>query len=393
MVTVLAPPAAVTEPASPPVTARRLLTGYYVGLGALMAVWGTRMPAVQSAAHLTPGLLSLVLLASAAGIVAGLYLGGRIAHRHGPARLLTAPAIAVAAALAALGACRTLTTLIAAAACFGVAHGLLDVGANVAAVRCQDAYGRSILSGIHAGFSLGALGGAAAAAATAHISHRTVFLVAGLAAVAGIVLAIPATRSIIRLTPAASDGHEPAAQSNTPRARLWLLGALAAACLLGEGAAADWSAVHLHGLGATAAVSASAYAVYSAAMAAGRLAGDRLIARYGAPILVRMGAVLATAGLAAGLLADAAPAALAGWAALGLGLSATVPALITAAGRHGPRAVAAVTTTGYLGLLAGPAVIGALASLTGSLPAALALPVLLAAVVAAASRTALETSR
>ncbi|MFB7294032.1 MFS transporter [Actinacidiphila glaucinigra] len=382
---------------APPVTARRLLTGYFAGLGALMAIWGARMPAVQAAAALSAGRLSLVLLAAAAGMVAGLYAGGRIAHRHGAAALLTAPAVALAAALAALGACRTLPALIAAALVFGLAHGLLDVGANVAAVRCQDAYGRSIMSSLHAGFSLGALLGAAAAATTAHTGHARVFLIAGLGAATLALLTAPAVRNVTALAtnqPDSSGGSAPElAAPGRGRAGLCLLGALAAACLLGEGAAADWSAVHLHELHTTAAVSASAYAVYSAAMATGRLAGDRLTTRYGAPALVRAGALLATAGLGTGLLVGTAWSALVGWAALGLGLSTTVPALITAAGRHGPRAVAAVTATGYVGLLAGPAAIGALASLTGSLPLALVLPVLLAAAVAAASRHALESPR
>ncbi|MET9881288.1 MFS transporter [Actinacidiphila glaucinigra] len=380
---------------TPPVTARRLLTGYFVGMGALMAVWGTRMPAVQAAAHLSAGQLSLVLLGAAAGMVAGLYIGGSIAQRHGPAVLLTAPAVVLALALAALGGCQTLPTLIAAALVFGLAHGLLDVGANVAAVHCQDAWGASIMSSLHAGFSVGALFGAAAAAATAHTPHSRVFLITGLAAAAAALLSSPAVRSISDLPSSPANAHEdPAGPGASGRVTgLWLLGALAAACLLGEGAAADWSAVHLHGQHSSAAVSASAYAVYSAAMATGRLAGDRLTTRYGAPVLVRAGAVLAFTGLGTGLLVGTTWSALAGWACLGLGLSTTVPALITAAGHHGPRAVATVTATGYIGLLAGPAVIGALAALTGSVPVALALPVLLAAAVAITSRHALETSR
>src|SRR5690606_28067750 len=125
-----------------------------------------------------------------------------------------------------------------------------------------------------------------------------------------------------------------------PLRAVWLLGFLAAACLLGEGAAADWSAVHLHTLHTSEALAAAAYAAYSAAMVAGRLFGDRLNARFGPTAVVRAGAALAATGLGAGLLIGSAPAALIGWMALGLGL------------------------------LLGPAAIGALASLT-SLPIAL----------------------
>ncbi|MEI5603603.1 MFS transporter [Streptomyces brasiliscabiei] len=376
------------------VRSRRLLTGYFAGLGVVMAVWGARMPAVQNAAEISTAGLALVLLAAAFGMVGGLQAGGRLAS---PARLpvlLTGGAVALAACLALLGFCRSLESLLAAAFVFGAAHGVLDVAANSAAVRCQDAHGRPIMGRLHAGYSLGALLGAAlaAAAATAHTSHTVLFaaVAASAAAAAGATtrltrtVASPALEPVHHGAELGSDG-----QRGLSRRRLWLLGALAAATLLGEGAAADWAAVHLHDLGATAATSAAAYGLYSAAMAAGRLAGDRLTARFGAIGVVRTGAALAALGLATGLAGSTIAFALLGWTAFGLGLSVTIPSLITAAGAGGPRAVATVAVTGYVGLLAGPALIGALATVT-ALPIALLLPALLAAAVAALAPKALE---
>ncbi|WP_217550081.1 MFS transporter [Streptomyces sp. GbtcB6] len=371
---------------------RRLLTGYFAGLGVVMAVWGARMPAVQHTAQVSTAALALVLLAAALGMVAGLKAGGRLAH---PARLpvlLTGGTIGLAACLVVLGDCRSLGSLLAAALVFGAAHGVLDVAANAAAVRCQDAHGRPVMAGLHAAYSAGALAGAALAAATAHISHTVVFAAVATAVAAAAGAASRLTRCVA--APALEPVHHrvapgPDGRRGLPKSRLWLLGALAAATLLGEGAAADWAAVHLHGLGATTATSAAAYAVYSGAMAAGRLVGDRLTARFGAPAVVRTGAALAALGLTTGLAGSTITFALLGWAAFGLGLSVTVPSLITAAGAGGPRAVATVAVTGYVGLLAGPAIIGALATLT-ALPQALLLPALLAAAVAALAPKALE---
>ncbi|KMS67728.1 MFS transporter [Streptomyces viridochromogenes] len=371
---------------------RRVLTAYFAGLGVVMAVFGARMPAVQNSAEASTAGLALVLLAAALGMVAGLKTGGRLAHPARLPALLTGGALALAACLAALGTCRSLESLLAAAFIFGVAHGVLDVAANAAAVLCQDAHGRPIMGRLHASYSLGALTGAALAAATAHTSHTVLFaaVAAGAAAAAGATtrltrtLASPAREPVHPRAAPGSDEHR-----GLSRPRLWLLGALAAATLLGEGAAADWAAIHLHDLGATAATSATAYAAYSAAMAAGRLAGDRLTVRFGAPAVVRTGAALAALGLATGLAGSTIAFALIGWTAFGLGLSVTIPSLITAAGTGGPRAVATVAVTGYVGLLAGPALIGALATLT-ALPNALLLPVLLAAAVAALAPKALE---
>nr|WP_051767351.1 MFS transporter [Streptomyces sp. NRRL S-37] len=368
-----------------------LLTGYFLGLGAIMAVWGARMPAVQQAAHLSTGGLALVLLAAAVGMVAGLQLGGRCARPERLPTLLTTGSLALTGCLVLVGQGESLSALLAAALAFGLAHGVLDVAANTAAVRCQNAFGRPIMSGLHAAYSLGALTGAALAALTAHAAHSALFTATGTLLAGAVVAAVPLTRSL-------SGSDRPTIHADADKlptlaspGKLWLLAALAAACLLGEGAAADWAAVHLHTLGAPTAASATAFALYSAAMAAGRLTGDRLTAAFGAPTVVRAGAVLAAAGLTIGVAGASAPLALTGWAVFGLGLSTTVPSLITAAGASGAKAVATVTATGYLGLLAGPALIGALASAT-TLPTALLLPVLLAVAVAALAHHALENT-
>ncbi|MFK0142531.1 MFS transporter [Streptomyces murinus] len=388
MTTLAVPPhAAVT-------TERRLLTAVFAVLGVVMAVWGARMPAVQAASGVGSGRLALILLAAAAGMVVGLRVGSRLAHTYGPSRLLVVPTVVFGAALALLGQCSNWSSLIAAALVFGLAHGLLDVGANSAAVNVQRAAGRSIMAGLHASYSIGALAGAAVAALTTWLPHRTMFALVGVLTAAAALAAAPAIRRASRLDDPAA-GAPPAGQDHpaaggVPRTAIWLLGALAAACLLGEGAAADWSAVHLRGLGSAESTAAAAYAAYSAAMAAGRLFGDRFIARFGAATVVRAGGITAALGLGVGVTSGTTAAALLGWVALGLGLSAAVPCLITAAGAGGPRAVGTVAAVGYLGLLLGPAVIGALASVT-SLPAALFLPATLAAVVAALAHRTLES--
>ncbi|WP_405814645.1 MFS transporter [Streptomyces sp. NBC_01390] len=374
-----------------PAADRRLLTGSFAALGLVTAVWGATLPAVQDAAQIGTGQLGLVLLGAAAGAVAGLKLGGRLADSHGPSRLLVGPAIALGLALALLGQCRTLPTLLLGATLFGLANGLLDIAVNASAVNCERAYRRRIMASLHASYSLGGFCGAVLAATTTWMPYDVQFAIVGLVTIVAACAAVPSVRRAWYLDKALdqSEAADRTSASFSP-VTVWLLGALAAAVLLGEGASADWAAVHLASLDASQATAAAAYALYSAAMATGRLCGDRLINRFGAPAVVRVGAGLAAAGLGAGLIAGTAPAALLGWMALGLGLSTAFPCMITAAGRDGPRAVSTVAAAGYLGKLAGPAAIGAIASPT-SLPAALALPVVLAAAVALASYRALES--
>jgi MFS family permease len=115
-------------------------------------------------------------------------------------------------------------------------------------------------------------------------------------------------------------------------------------------------------------------------MAAGRLAGDRLAARYGPVCLVRGSGLLASAGLAAALCTRSPAGAVIGFAACGAGLSCTLPQFLSAAGHDDPQrpggGIARVARLGYLGLVGGPALIGGCASVAG-LPAALCIPVAL----------------
>lgn len=159
----------------------------------------------------------------------------------------------------------------------------------------------------------------------------------------------------------------PAARRRTPR-RIWALAALALVLMLCEGVANDWSVLHLRDvLDAPAATAALAYGAFSTAMTVGRLLTDRVSARFGPVAVVRHGAALGAVGLTAAALSPWIPLALAGWAVFGIGLSGCVPQLFSAAG-HADRDAAGANVSrvaglGYLGMLAGPTVIGPLTHL------------------------------
>jgi Major Facilitator Superfamily len=169
-----------------------------------------------------------------------------------------------------------------------------------------------------------------------------------------------------------------------PSGRLLLLGAVAFCAFLLDGAASNWSAAHLHGeRGASPALAAAGFSAFTAAVALGRLAGDRLVDRFGRVRVVQASGLVAAAGGVTVAAAPTATLALAGWATLGAGLAAVAPAILGAVPAMAtgplPLAIAAVTTLGYLGSFTGPPLVGALAGATG-LSAALWLLVAAAAV-------------
>ncbi|MEV0349757.1 MFS transporter [Nonomuraea sp. NPDC050680] len=359
--------------------------------GAAVGTWTARIPAIKEDLGLSDGRLSLALLAIAAGAVAGMQAVGRLVDRYGSSRVMIPAALLQGAVLVLPAYAANLGTLAAALFGFGVVHGVLDVSMNANAVEVERAWGRPIMSSFHAVFSIGGFAGAAGGGLFAHLalSPAATFLSVG-AVVA--LLAAWAAAWALRSRPAPvvpADGVRP----GLPKGILFL-GVLAFCCLVGEGAAADWSSVYLReDLAASAGFAAAGYAAFSIMMTAGRLAGDRLAARFGPVALVRGCGLLAAAGLGLALTIGHPVAAVAGFGCFGAGLSCIVPQVFSAAGHRDPafagRALARVASIGYLGFLSGPVLIGGIAELSG-LPRALAVPALLAAFVALAA-TALRT--
>jgi MFS family permease len=356
--------------------------------GVTLATWTARIPAIKAQLHLSNGALSLGLLAVGIGAILAMQPVGRLIERHGSAVATLPSALLVTIAFTGPGFARNLWELIVLLLMVGAGTGLLDVAMNTQAVEVERAYRRPIMVSFHAMYSIGGLAGAlyGSLLAAAHISPAQTFLVMGtllalVAASAGRWL-LPATAA----KPGHRGDHHPAGGRVRWQGRIVFLGILGLFCMLDEGCAADWSSVYLRdSLHAAAWLAPFAYGTFSVTMAIGRLLGDRLVARAGRVMLVRCGAALAAAGLGACLLIGAPAAGIAGFGALGAGLASIIPQLLTTAGNWDPQRsghlVAQVSTISYLGILAGPVVIGPIAGLTG-LPAALALPVILAGLVA-----------
>ncbi|MEU4226511.1 MFS transporter [Nonomuraea sp. NPDC026600] len=354
--------------------------------GAAIGTWTARIPAIKQDLGLSDGRLSLALLAIAAGAVVGMQAVGRLVDRYGSSRVMIPAALLQGVVLVLPAYAVNLGALAAALFGFGVVHGVLDVSMNANAVEVERAWGRPIMSSFHAVFSIGGFAGAAAGGLFAHLalSPAATFLSVGVVVA---LLAAWAASWALRSRPApvtSEDGVRP----GLPKGVLFL-GVLAFCCLVGEGAAADWSSVYLReDLAASAGFAAAGYAAFSIMMTAGRLAGDRLAVRFGPVALVRGCGLLATAGLGLALTVGHPVAGVAGFGCFGAGLSCIVPQVFSAAGHRDPafagRALARVASIGYLGFLSGPVLIGGLAELSG-LPRALGVPALLAAFVALAA--------
>jgi fucose permease len=373
--------------------ARHATHAAFFVFGFVMAMFGVHVPSVRTHYGLDDGALALALLGVAVGAVLCLALAGRLIGRFGARRVAAVAAAVMCAALALLLQWSHPVPLGLTVVVLGAAVGLFDVAINTEGSFIEAALGRKVMSLMHGMWSLGGMAGALLGA---WMLERAVPAATqlGLVAAGGVVLALAASAGMLATHAVPTDAsgaaegwrRMPAAARRT----LLALGLLAVLGLLAEGAIYDWSVLFLQReRGADPALAALGFAAFSAAMAAGRFGGDWLRARVAAARLLAASATLAAVSMAVVLAVDSVPAALAGLACVGLGLSNVIPILFVTASRiEGASAaagIALVSSLGWLGIVMGPPLVGGVAQFS-SLTAGLALVVIAALALAACAR-------
>ena len=354
--------------------------------GLVVSTWVSRIASVKSALHLGDGALGLALLGTAIGSVTAIPLCGALVVRRGSRAIARWTAAGFCLSLLAIPLAYNTASLFAALLFYGAMAGANDVAMNAQAVATEKLLGTPTISRFHAMFSIGGIAGAAAGA---FVVGRGVPSAAHLIWAALIFLAFA-----LSATPLLANTRNGAVATGTRRpslrhlpVALFALSAIGFCIFLSEGAIADWTGVYLKQvLNASAGLAPVGYAVFSAAMAIFRLAGDAITLRIGRAATIRYGGAIAAAGLSFALLVHSPYWALAGFAAAGAGFSSIIPLAFAAGGRipelSEGAGVATVSGLGYLGFLVGPPAIGFLSELT-SLRVGLFLLVLLSATAAA----------
>jgi MFS family permease len=355
-----------------PTRLRLAVTGVFALNGALFATLFSRMPALKAGAGLDAGELGMALFVGSAGLMASQPAAGAAAARLGSRPMVMAGAVLYGGLLPLAPAVSGPAGFAAALFLLGAGSGVLDVAMNAQGALAERRHPRRIFSSFHAAFSFGALAGAAVGGAVAEsgVGPQSHFLVVGpLCAVSGLLLSGWMASGVEDATPRGP-------RFARPSRALVALGAIGFCALFAEGSVGDWSAVLLsEERGASPGLAAAGLAAFSLTMATGRLAADPLAESFGPAAVVRAGAALAGAGLGLALLPFAPLVGVAGFAVMGAGLAGVFPLALGAAAREPgtapATAIAAVSTSSYVGFLVGPATIGTIAQL-GTLPLALA---------------------
>ena len=354
------------------------LTVFAVG-GFSFASWAARVPDVKAELHLSPGRLSLLLLAISVGSVLGLPLAGRLTHRVGAATAarfgaaVSMPGVALAAI--AVQARATLLIVAVGLFLFGLGFGLWDVAQNLEGTVVEREIGKSIMPWFHAAYSLGTVVGAIVGAGLIYV-HAPIGVHVAIVSALCLIAVFWSTRGYL---PAVPDDHEAEQASEKPswlsawaEPRVLLIGLMVLAAAFTEGTANDWMAVaFVDGHHTAKAVGVIALAVFLVSMTAGRIAGTRLLDRYGRVVVLRclfsaaiLGCVLVVFGYTW--------VAFLGAAIWGVGASLGFPVGMSAAADDPRRAalrLSVVSTIGYMAFLVGPPLLGFLGDQVGILHA------------------------
>ena len=345
--------------------ARIAVAAVFCAHGAVTGSFATRIPWIQDHAGVSAGQLGLALAFPAIGASVAMPLAGAISHRFGARNALRGLLALWTLSLTLPSLAPNLATLCAALFVYGATAGMSDVAMNALGVEVENRLDKSIMSSLHGMWSTGALIGSAAGTLAAHLGSdaRLHHL---LAAAVLTLLGLIACQGVLDLR-SAPDEEPPPRFALPPKSAL-LIGAVGFCAVFAEGASLDWSAVYLRDvLDTSPGLAAASTTAFALTMAIARLAGDRVVDRFGAVRTVRTGGVLAALG---GILVVVAPhpaVAMGGFAFLGLGVAVVVPLAFAAAGRAGPnpsQAIAGVATITYTSGLIAPSAIGAVADAT-----------------------------
>lgn len=350
----------------------------FLAAGAGMAAWAPLVPFAKTRAGIDDGTLGMLLLCLGAGSIIAMPLAGALSSKFGCRAVILVSSVVFAMALPFLATLSTLSGLMAALLVFGMGIGSLDVSMNIQAVIVEKARAKNMMSSFHGMFSLGGMLGAAGVTALLDQGYTPLFAVISVLILVGLALLF-VTPSLLSYG-ASGDGPLFA----IPRGIVLLIGAVCFVIFLMEGAVLDWGAEFLtshHGMPEER--GGLGYTSFAVAMTAGRFAGDRIVHRLGGFKVVMLGGLIAAIGVGLTLIPSV-PAALLGYALVGIGCSNIVPVMFSAAGRQTAMpanvAIPAITTLGYAGILVGPALIGFISHLSSLSTAFAIMTVLLVAV-------------
>jgi MFS family permease len=345
--------------------ARLSIGAFFFIAGLCFASWASRIPDIKSHLQLSDGGLGAVLFALPVGLMVSLPFSGWLVHRFGSRKMVLLSAVLYPLVLSTIGLVQETWHLVVILFVFGLMGNLYNIAVNTQAVSLEVLYGRSIMASFHGIWSLAGFTGASIG--TLMINFRlSPFMHFCIISGTALILVILLYRNTLQQDINADTDRPLFAK---PDATLLKLGLIAMCCMVCEGAMFDWSGVYFQKVvQAPKGLIPLGYTAFMSTMAGGRFAGDKLVTRLGTLRLLQSSGLIIASGLAIAICFPSIVFSTIGFMLVGIGVSSVVPLVYGVAGKStmfSPGvALAAVSTIGYLGFLAGPPMIGFIAQAT-----------------------------
>jgi len=344
-------------------TARISVSCFFFIAGLCFFSWTTRIPEIQSHLKLNDGSLGSVLFALPGGSMICLPIAGWLVTKLGSRNCMLISAFIYTLLLCAIGAVSTVFELVTALFFFGMAGNLMNISINTQAVGTEAMYGRSIMASFHGLWSLGGFAGASigtlmVALSIAPLNH---FIV-----VTALIILLVLVFFRYSLKKDQRSREDVKSIFVWPDKSLMNLGILAFCCMGCEGCMFDWSAIYFRDIvHAPKDLVTVGLTTFTITMATGRFISDWMVTRLGVTRVLQISGALITFGLFTAVIFPNFYAAAFGFFLTGFGVSSVVPLAYGLAGKSKTMstgmAIAAVSTVGFIGFLAGPPLIGYIA--------------------------------
>ena len=346
-----------------PRTYRIATTIFFFISGFGYSTWASRIPAFQQQLHLSDAELGSLLLASPIGVLVTVPFTGKLLNVYTSKSITLFGAIFYNLILGLLAFTTKTWQLAVILFLFGSSRNLLNLSMNAQAVEVQGLYDRSIMTSFHGLWSMAGFAGAAVGYLfTALISSTPVSIYYHFLSVSILLLVV----SLACFPYLYHKRHE--AQPNKPLfslpdKHLLTFSLIAFASMACENVMYDWSGIYFQKvIGAAKGAATAAFVVYMIAMTTGRLAGDKVVNKFGIVPILKYSGLLIGIGLLTAVLLPYRATAMLGFVMTGFGVSCIVPLVFSLAGKSAKTssgtAIASVSTIGYFGFLIVPPTVG-----------------------------------
>lgn len=342
------------------------------GLG--IASWAPMVPLARDRLGLNEADLGLLLLLLGFGALLMMPLSGILISKLGTRKIMLAGVLSAAVLLPCLLIISDTYMMGAALFAFGCSIGSIDVAMNAHGVQVQNSYGKPIMSSLHGLFSVGGLFGSLGLGFLIKMGLNPVHAAITISILL-VLLMVMQFRNLFNYTTEKEiilkfsyidEAKAVSSRFQWFNSSVLLLGLMCFIVFLSEGAMLDWSAIFLRdNKNIQPEFSGTGYAAFSVAMAVMRLTGDAIVSKLSSKTVVIAGSIIASLGIFMLTISPWIGLSLTGFILLGIGAANIVPVFFSEGGKipglSPAVTIPVITTMGYAGQLAGPALLGFIA--------------------------------